>query len=174
MERTTEHKVGIIMNGVTGRMGMNQHLMRSIVAIIKQGGVKLNDREHIMPDPILVGRSNEKLEALAASSGISKWTTDLDRILNDPAYLIYFDAQTTLLRHESVLKAIEAGKHVYCEKPIAVSTEEAYDLYVAAVKKGVKHGVVQDKLWLSGLLKLQSLKESGFFGKILSVRGEFG
>jgi predicted dehydrogenase len=174
MDRTIEHKVGIIMNGVTGRMGMNQHLMRSIVAIIRQGGVKINDREHIMPDPILVGRNSEKLEALASSSGISKWTTDLDRTLDNPDYGIYFDAQTTLLRHESVLKAINAGKHVYCEKPIAVSTDEAYDLYVAAVKKGVKHGVVQDKLWLTGLLKLQSLKESGFFGKILSVRGEFG
>ena len=174
MDHSTEHKVGIIMNGVTGRMGMNQHLLRSIVAIIRQGGVKVSDKERIMPDPILVGRNSEKLESLSSSSGIAKWTTDLDSVLDDPTYTIYFDAQTTLRRYENVLKAINAGKHVYCEKPTAVNTERAYELYVAAETKGVKHGVVQDKLWLPGLLKLQSLNESGFFGKILSIRGEFG
>lgn len=173
-DEMTEHKVGIIMNGVTGRMGMNQHLLRSIVAIIKQGGVKVGEKERIIPDPILVGRNSEKLQSLATSSGISKWSTDLDSVLANPSYSIYFDAQTTLLRFENVLKAINAGKHVYCEKPTAVSTERAYELYIAAERKGVKHGVVQDKLWLPGLLKLQSLKENGFFGKILSIRGEFG
>src|SRR5207249_2555126 len=136
----TEHRVGIIMNGVTGRMGMNQHLMRSIVAIINQGGVRINDTERITIDPILVGRDPEKLEPLSASSGIAKWTTDLDSTLDDATYGVYFDAQTTLLRYESVSKAINAGKHVYCEKPTAVTTGQAYDLYVAAAKKGVKHG----------------------------------
>jgi predicted dehydrogenase len=174
MSTSTEHRVGIIMNGVTGRMGMNQHLLRSIAAIIKQGGVQLDNNERIMPDPILVGRNIEKLKQLGATSGVEKWTTDLESVLVDASYEIYFDAQTTLRRHADVMKAIDAGKHVYCEKPTAVSTAQAYDLYVAATKAGVKHGVVQDKLWLPGLLKLQSLNESGFFGRILSIRGEFG
>lgn len=168
------HKVGIIMNGVTGRMGTNQHLMRSIVEIIRQGGVKLNPNEVIMPDPILVGRNENKLKKLCQQSGVEKYTTDLDSVLKDPAYAVYFDAQTTGRRAEAVKKAAEAGKHVYCEKPTAVSTQAALDLADFCEKAGVKNGVVQDKLWLPGMLKLQRLKEQGFFGKILSVRGEFG
>lgn len=162
------------MNGVTGRMGTNQHLMRSIVAIIQQGGVRLNDQEVIMPDPILVGRSAAKLEKLSALSGVAKWTTDLDAALADPAYTLYFDAQTTDRRADAVRKAIALGKHVYCEKPTALTTEDAYDLYLRAKEAGVKHGVVQDKLWLPGLLKLKMLRDTGFFGEILSARGEFG
>lgn len=169
-----ERKVGIIMNGVTGRMGTNQHLMRSIVAIIKQGGVKISDTETIMPDPILIGRSEIKLEELVKLSGIKKYSTDLDAVLKDPAYEIYFDSQTTDRRVEAVKKAIKAGKHVYCEKPIAVNSKDAIELHNLAQKAGVKSGVVQDKLWLPGLLKLKMLIDSGFFGKILSVRGEFG
>jgi predicted dehydrogenase len=168
------HKVGIIMNGVTGRMGTNQHLMRSIVAIIKQGGVPVGNNEVIMPDPILVGRNPAKLEKLSAMSGVEKWSTDVDATLADPNYSIYFDAQTTDRRVEWVQKAIEAGKHIYCEKPTALSTEQALGLYKAAKKAGVKHGVVQDKLWLPGLMKLKLLIDMGFFGRILSVRGEFG
>jgi len=168
------HKIGIIMNGVTGRMGTNQHLLRSICAIIKQGGVKVSESEAILPDPILVGRNPVKLEQLSALSGVTKWTTDLDKILADPEYRIYFDAQTTDQRVPSVKKAIVAGKHIYCEKPTALYTKDAYELYTLAEKAGVKHGVVQDKLWLPGLLKLKLLIDSGFFGKILSVRGEFG
>lgn len=168
------HKIGIIMNGVTGRMGTNQHLIRSIMAIIKQGGVKISDTEIIMPDPILVGRNPAKLEELAARVGVKRWSTKLDKALADPYNVIYFDAQLTNLRAASVLKAIEAGKHVYCEKPTGTTFEEAYDLYLAAKKAGIKHGVVQDKLWLPGLRKLKSLIQSGFFGEILSVRGEFG
>jgi predicted dehydrogenase len=174
MERTKIHRVGIIMNGVTGRMGTNQHLMRSIVAIIRQGGIKLDDEESILPDPILVGRNPIKLEKLAQEAGIEKWTTDLDRVLSDPDFLVYFDAQTTDRRVEGVKKAIDAGKHIYCEKPTALSTNDARELYQMARKAGVKNGVVQDKLWLPGLLKLKVLKDSGFFGRILSVRGEFG
>ncbi|HPN83735.1 MAG TPA: Gfo/Idh/MocA family oxidoreductase [Victivallales bacterium] len=168
------HKVGIIMNGVTGRMGTNQHLMRSIVAIIKQGGVKISDTESIMPDPILIGRNETKLQELLKMSGLTKSSTDLESALKDPAYSIYFDSQTTDRRVEAVKMAIKAGKHAYCEKPIAVNSKDALELHRLAKKAGVKSGVVQDKLWLPGLIKLKNLMDSGFFGKILSVRGEFG
>ncbi len=168
------HTVGIIMNGVTGRMGTNQHLMRSIVEIIKQGGVSLGPNEVIMPDPILVGRNENKLRKLCEISGVEKYTTDLDSVLKDPAYPVYFDAQTTGRRADAVKKAAAAGKHVYCEKPTAVNTKVALEIAEYCEKAGVKNGVVQDKLWLPGMMKLQRLKEQGFFGKILSVRGEFG
>ena len=174
MESITTHRVGIIMNGVTGRMGTNQHLLRSIMAIRKQGGVKLSDNERIMPDPLLVGRNPAKLERLIKMTGLQDWSTDVEAALSDPKYTVYFDAQTTNRRVEWVRKAIAAGKHVYCEKPTATSTEEAYELYRLAKKAGLKNGVVQDKLWLPGLMKLKLLIDSGFFGRILSVRGEFG
>jgi predicted dehydrogenase len=169
-----EHKIGIIMNGVTGRMGTNQHLMRSIVEIIKQGGVKLGPGETIIPDPILVGRDRNKLEKLCQLSGIQRMTTDVDEALADPNNSIYFDAQTTGRRAEGVRKAVKAGKHIYCEKPTAVSAEVALELYTLCQEAGLKNGVVQDKLWLPGLLKLKRLIQNDFFGKILSVRGEFG
>ena len=148
MAAVKTHNVGIVMNGVTGRMGTNQHLMRSIAAIIKQGGVKISDDEMIMPDPILVGRNPAKLEKLMAMSGVTRSTTNVDEALADPKNVIYFDAQTTDRRVAAVSKAIEAGKHVYCEKPTALTTADAMALYHKAVKAGVKHGVVQDKLWL--------------------------
>ena len=166
--------IGVIMNGVTGRMGTNQHLLRSIVAIREQGGVKVPGGESIVPVPILVGRSEKKLAELSDRAGGAAYTTDLDAVLKDPAYPIYFDAQLTQLRAPAVKKAIEAGKHIYCEKPTGVSTEEAYKLYTLAKKAGVKQGVVQDKLYLPGLVKLKNLFDSGFFGELLSVRGEFG
>ncbi|MBE2186971.1 MAG: Gfo/Idh/MocA family oxidoreductase [Rhodothermales bacterium] len=169
-----QHRVGILMNGVTGRMGTNQHLIRSIVAIREQGGIKISDDAVIWPDPILIGRNANKLEALAKRTGIDRWTTDLDAALANPDDTVYFDAQTTDRRAIAVKKAIAAGKHIYCEKPVATTTEEALELYRLAEAAGVKHGVVQDKLWLPGLLKLQMLNETGFFGEILSVRGEFG
>jgi len=174
MTNVKTHRIGIIMNGVTGRMGANQHLLRSIVAIIKQGGVKLSDAETILPDPILVGRNASKLEKLSTQSGVSKWTTNLDPLLADPNYPVYFDSQTTDQRVPNVRKAIDAGKHIYCEKPTALTTQDAYDLYRRAQQAGIKHGVVQDKLFLPGMLKLRTLIDSGFFGRILSVRGEFG
>jgi len=174
MSAQTVHTVGIIMNGVTGRMGLNQHLRRSIYAIRQQGGVKLSDSESILPEPLLVGRSPAKLEAISAGCGGLPWTTDLAAALADPAYSVYFDAQTTERRAAAVKAAIAAGKHIYCEKPVAINLAEALDLYRAARDAGVKHGVVQDKLWLPGLLKLQTLIKLGFFGRILSVRGEFG
>lgn len=168
------HSAGIIMNGVTGRMGLNQHLRRSIYSIIEQGGIRISDAETIMPRPVLVGRNAEKLESISREFGGLSYTTDLNEALQDSQYSIYFDAQTTDRRAEAVRAAIAAGKHVYCEKPIAGSTETAMELYRLAAAAGVKHGVVQDKLWLPGLLKLKRLCEAGFFGRILSVRGEFG
>jgi len=167
-------RIGIIMHGVTGRMGTNQHLVRSILEIRRQGGVALRNGTRLLPDPILVGRSADKLEALARAHSVERWTTDLGKALRNPADTLFFDAASTQLRPKILKRAIAAGKHVYCEKPVATTLAEALDLYRAAKKARIKHGVVQDKLWLPGLLKLKMLKETGFFGRILSVRGEFG
>ncbi len=162
------------MNGVTGRMGSNQHLHRSIAAIIKQGGVKTSSGETIMPDPILVGRDINKLKALGGQTGITRFTTDLEEALSDPDNIIYFDAQVTGRRADAIRRAVAAGKHIYCEKPIAVDTTTALELYQLCQEAGLKNGVVQDKLWLPGILKIRRLMQQGFFGRILSVRGEFG
>jgi predicted dehydrogenase len=167
-------RLGVIMNGVTGRMGTNQHLVRSICAIRAQGGVALDDGRRVLPDPVLVGRNASKVAALASAHGDLRWTTDLDAALADPSNQVYFDSASTGLRPRLVRKAIDAGKHIYVEKPVAPSLAEALDLYRRAEAAGVRHGVVQDKLWLPGLLKLAMLRDSGFFGRILSVRGEFG
>jgi len=169
-----QHTIGIIMNGVTGRMGTNQHLLRSMVAIRDQGGIPIGNNEIIMPDPILVGRNPVKLKNLCERSGFQKMTTDLEEALADDHNQIYFDAQITGRRYDGVKRAIEMGKHIYCEKPIAVSSQEALALYHMAEKAGVKHGVVQDKLWLPGILKLKRLIQNGYLGRIMSVRGEFG
>ena len=170
----SDRTINIIMNGVTGRMGTNQHLVRSILAIREQGGVKLRDGSRIVPEPVLVGRDERKLASLSRTYSVAKYTTDLDSALSDPANEIYFDSQTTAQRTVGVTKAIKAGKAIYCEKPTATTTAEALELYALAKAAGVKHGIVQDKLWLPGLLKLKYLIDTGFFGKILSVRGEFG
>lgn len=167
-------RIGIIMNGVTGRMGMNQHLIRSIVAIRLQGGVTLSNGDRLVPDPILVGRNVDKLATLAKAHGLERWSTNLDECLANPEDMIYFDAQLTTLRAAAVRKAIAAGKHVYCEKPIAETLDVALELARLAREAGIKHGVVQDKLWLPGLIKLKRLADGGFFGRMLSVRGEFG
>ena len=167
-------RLGIIMNGVTGRMGTNQHLVRSIGAIRAQGGVALADGRRVMPDPILVGRNEIKLSALAAANGLARWTTDLDAALGNRDDSLYFDAASTGLRPQLLKKAIAAGKHIYTEKPIAPTLSQALELYHLAQVAGIRHGVVQDKLWLPGLIKLRTLVDTGFFGRILSVRGEFG
>jgi predicted dehydrogenase len=169
-----EQRLGVIMNGVTGRMGTNQHLARSVMAIRKEGGVRLADGTRVIPDPILVGRNAKKLKKLAAEHGLERWTTDLDEALGNPDDTVFFDAASTKLRPAVLKKALAAKKHIYCEKPVATSLAQALDLYRAARKAGVRHGVVQDKLWLPGLLKIKALRDAGFFGRILSVRGEFG
>jgi predicted dehydrogenase len=169
-----EKRIGIIMNGVTGRMGLNQHLVRSIVALRKEGGLLLKDGSRLMPDPILLGRNAAKLEEIAKANGGLRWSTDLDKALANPEDTIYFDAQLTALRAPAVEKAIAAGKHIYCEKPLATESAEALALARKAKAAGVKVGVVQDKLFLPGLRKLRRLVDSGFFGRMLSVRGEFG
>ena len=171
MKTTT---LGIIMNGVTGRMGTNQHLLRSIAVLIKQGGLQISPEEVVVLDPVLVGRNAEKLQRLCRQSGVDKWSTDLSSCLEDAGNQIYFDAQITGMREESVRKAIAAGKHIYCEKPTATNTQTAVDLYRSCKAAGLKNGVVQDKLWLPGLIKLRRLIENGFFGRILTVRIEFG
>jgi len=167
-------RLGIIMNGVTGRMGMNQHLIRSIVAIRDQGGVVLSSGDRVMPDPILIGRNAEKLAALARTHRIERFGTDLARALDNRDDTVFFDAATTQMRPALLRQAIAAGKHVYCEKPIAVDLEQALDIARTAERAGVRNGAVQDKLFLPGLLKLRMLREAGFFGRMLSVRGEFG
>jgi predicted dehydrogenase len=167
-------EIGIIMNGVTGRMGLNQHLVRSVLAIREQGGLRLGDSSILIPNPILVGRNPEKLAQIAAEHNVARWSTNLDEALANPADTLYFDAQLTNLRAAAVEKAIAAGKDIYCEKPIATDSATAMRLARLAIAAGVKHGVVQDKLYLPGMRKLKHLIDSGFFGRILSVRGEFG
>jgi predicted dehydrogenase len=167
-------RLGIIMNGVTGRMGTNQHLVRSIVAIRAQGGVPLRNGDRVMPDPILIGRNADKLRALAHAHGIERYDTDLERALANRDDSVFFDAATTQMRPALLKRAIAAGKHVYCEKPIAVTLAEALDIARTAERAGIRNGAVQDKLFLPGLLKLAMLRDAGFFGRMLSVRGEFG
>jgi predicted dehydrogenase len=167
-------RLGIVMHGVTGRMGTNQHLMRSIVAIRNQGGVTLADGTRVMPDPVLIGRNAERIEALAKAHGISRFGTNLDAALANPGDTVFFDAGTTQMRPALLAQALRAGKHVYCEKPIATNLNDALNVCRLAQTSGLKHGAVQDKLFLPGLRKLELLKRAGFFGRILSVRIEFG
>jgi predicted dehydrogenase len=167
-------RIGIVMNGVTGRMGANQHLARSIAAIRAEGGVRLANGDRLLPDPILVGRNADKLAALARAHGIERWTTNLEAALADPKDEIFFDAATTQLRAGLVTRAIEAGRHVYCEKPTADNLADAVALARIAARRGIRHGVVQDKLFLPGLRKLKLAIDAGLIGRILSVRGEFG
>jgi predicted dehydrogenase len=170
----TRRSIGIIVNGVTGRMGYRQHLVRSLLAIREQGGVPLADGTTVWPEPVLVGRSETKLREIAERHGLTDWTTDLTAALARDDVEVYFDAQVTQQREKAIRRALEAGKHVYTEKPLAEDTAGALDLARAARAAGVKTGVVQDKLFLPGLRKLKRLIDGGFFGRILSVRGEFG
>ncbi|KZE88585.1 D-xylose dehydrogenase [Microbacterium sp. TNHR37B] len=167
-------EVGIIMNGVSGRMGYRQHLVRSILAIREAGGIELPDGSRLTVRPLLVGRSAAKLADLAARHGIEDYTTDLDAALADPQWEIYADFLVTKARATALRKAIAAGKTIYTEKPTAETVDEALELARLAAAAGVKTGVVHDKLYLPGLQKLKRLIDSGFFGRILSVRGEFG
>ena len=169
-----DRRLGLIMHGVTGRMGYNQHLVRSILAIRDQGGIALSNGDRLVVDPIIVGRDADKIERLAKKHDIKRWGSDLDAALANPDDTVFFDAGTTLMRASLIEKALAAGKHVYCEKPTSDSLDVAVNLAKTARASGLKHGVVQDKLVLPGLMKLKMLRDSGFFGKILSVRGEFG
>ncbi|WFE97905.1 Gfo/Idh/MocA family oxidoreductase [Micromonospora sp. WMMD987] len=170
----TRRSIGIIVNGVTGRMGYRQHLVRSLLALREQGGLALGDGTRIWPEPILVGRDETRLRAVAERHGLTDWTTDLAAALARDDAEIYFDAQVTQQREKAIRQAIEAGKHIYTEKPLAESSAAALELVRAADAAGVRTGVVQDKLFLPGLRKLKRLIDGGFFGRILSVRGEFG
>jgi predicted dehydrogenase len=170
----TRKSVRIAMNGVTGRMGYRQHLVRSILTLREQGGLELGDGTVLWPEPVLVGRREQALRTIAAQHGLEEWSTDLDAVLADPSVDIYFDSQVTSAREDAIKKAIAAGKHVYTEKPTATSLDGALELARLAQESGIRHGVVQDKLFLPGLLKLKRLVDGGFFGRILSVRGEFG
>ena len=167
-------RLGIIMHGVTGRMGYNQHLVRSVLAIRDEGGLVLRNGDRLQIDPIIVGRDRDKLERMARRHGIERWSTDLDAVLADPRDELFFDAGTTQMRAGLLSRAIDAGKHVYCEKPVSDDLAGTVALARKARAAGIRHGVVQDKLFLPGLLKLAMLRDSGFFGRILSVRGEFG
>lgn len=166
--------LGVILHGVTGRMGKNQHLIRSILSIRDDGGVALSNGDTVQLDPIIVGRNEDKIRALAEAHNIDRFTTDLEAALSNPDDQLFFDAGSTLMRADLLKQAIDAGKHVYCEKPIADSLDVAIELAQYAEKAGVKSGVVHDKLYLPGIMKLRQLRDSGFFGRILSVRGEFG
>jgi predicted dehydrogenase len=169
-----QRRLGIVMSGVTGRMGLNQHLVGSILAIRAEGGVRLADGSRVVPEPVLVGREEAKLREIARTHAVARWTTDLDTALADQTNIVFFDATLTGLRPALIRRAIAAGKNIYCEKPVAATLADALDLYRAAKAAGIRHGVVQDKLFLPGLRKLRMLVEAGFFGRILSVRGEFG
>jgi predicted dehydrogenase len=170
----TRKVIQVAVNGVTGRMGYRQHLVRSLLAIREQGGVRLPDGTLVYPEPVLVGRNEERLRAIAERHGLDRWTTDLDEVLADPQVEVYFDTQVTSLREASLLRAISAGKNVYTEKPTASSLSGALRLAQAAQAAGITHGVVHDKLFLPGVIKLRRLVEAGFFGRVLSVRLEFG
>jgi predicted dehydrogenase len=168
-----DRRLGLIMHGATGRIGTNQHL-RAILAIRGEGGLSLASGERLVPDPVLVGRDAQKLAAHAAAHGIARWTTDLDAALGDDGNAVFFDCAATGFRPPLVRRALEAGKHVYVEKPTAPTLDEALELARLAARAGVRNGVVQDKLFLPGLQKLRMVRESGFFGRVLSVRLDFG
>ena len=170
----TRKVIHVALNGVTGRMGYRQHLVRSLLSIREQGGVRLEDGTMVHPELILVGRSEERLRTIADRHGLDRWTTSLDEVLADPEVDVYFDTQVTSAREAALAKAIEAGKHVYTEKPVAGSLAGALRLARAAKAAGITHGVVHDKLFLPGVMKLNRLLSEGFFGRVLSVRLEFG
>ena len=169
----TDRTIGIVIEGATGRLGTTQHL-RSLMAIRSEGGLLLDSGDRLVPEPMLLGRNPAKLAALASAHGGLKWSTDRDASLADPDIAIYFDASATGGRPERAGAALNAGKHVYLEKPIAETLTEALALARRAHRAGLKSGVVQDKLFLPGLRKLRKLYDAGFFGRVLSVRLDFG
>ncbi len=170
----TTRTLRIAMNGITGRMGYRQHLLRSILPIRDAGGLLLDDGTRLQVEPVLVGRREHAVREIAERHDVEHWTTDLDSVMNDPSIDIYFDAQLTTHRPAALKTAMKAGKHIYTEKPTAESLDEAVELAKLREETGVTAGVVHDKLYLPGLVKLRRLVDQGFFGRILSLRGEFG
>jgi len=168
----TERRIGIIINGATGRMGTTQHVA-NLLAIATDGGLLLRNGDRLIPDLLLVGRDGDRLKALSAANGDLRWTTSLDEALSGPD-MIFMDCSATGGRPARVRKAIAAGKHIHIEKPIAPTVEVAMELARAAQSAGLKHGVIQDKLFLAGFAKLLFVKNAGFFGRILSIRIDAG
>ena len=167
-----DHRIGVIINGATGRMGTTQH-MANLLAIAAEGGLKLANGDRLIPELLLVGRDAGRLAKLAAAHGKQRWTTNLEEALAGPDR-IFMDCSATGGRPKRVRQAIEAGKHIHIEKPTAPTVDEAMELARLADRAGVKHGVIQDKLFLPGFAKLMSVSKSGFFGRILSVKIDAG
>ena len=170
----TDVALRVAMNGVTGRMGYHQHLVRSLLAIRAEGGVPLPDGRRVTVEPVLLGRNADRLREIARQHDVDDWRTDPASVLDDPTIDVFFDAARTEGRADLLHAAIKAGKHVYTEKPVATTLADAVDVAKAARAAGIVHGVVQDKLFLPGVIKLRRLVDAGFFGRILSVRLEFG
>ncbi len=169
----TVRDIGIILNGATGGICSFQHLANSLAPIRAEGGLRIGD-ETFMPKLLLVGRNVRRLSEIARANGVDAWSTDLDSALIDPDYQIFFDAAATHMRADVLHQALAAGKHIYAEKPVAMSVEDGLALLREAESRGLKHGVVEDKLHLPGLLKLKRLVDSGFFGRIVGFKLEFG
>ena len=166
-------EIGIIVNGATGRIASTQHLANALLPIRAEGGLAIGD-DRIMPRLLLAGRDENRLAALAQGNGIDRWTTNLGTALADPRYSVFFDAAATVQRVLTLTKAIAAGKHIYSEKPVALSVSEGMSLLAAARARNVKHGAVEDKIFLPGLQKLDRLAGQKFFGRVTGFRLDFG
>ena len=166
-------RLGVIVNGATGRIGFNQHLVRALL-VLRQDGIVADGGDAVFPDIFLVGRNPEKLRTVCSEFGIKNWTTDIESALSDANYPVYFDSTVTSARFANVALALQAGKHVFCEKPLAPTFEEAEQLVTLANKNKARNGVVMSHLWLPGMRKLKGLIDSGYFGQILSIKGDFG
>jgi predicted dehydrogenase len=167
-----DRRIGVIINGATGRMGTTQH-MANLLAIAADGGLTLRNGDRLVPELLLVGRDADRVSALATAHGRLRWTTNLAEALAGPD-AIFMDCAATGDRPTRVRQAIAAGKHIHIEKPTAPTVEEAMELARLAHKAGVKHGVVQDKLFLPGFAKLLFVKNAGYFGRILSIKIDAG
>jgi predicted dehydrogenase len=167
------HTIGIIVHGATGRIAATQHLRNALKPLRAEGGFAVGG-DRIMPQVILVGRDKERLAAIAQENGGAPWTTDLDQALSDPAYTVLFDAAATHQRKAALEKGIAAGKHIYSEKPVALTVAEGRALLAAITARRLKHGAVEDKQYLPGISKLRALAQAGFFGRVTGFRLEFG
>ena len=169
----SQHTIGIIVHGATGRIASTQHLANALAPIINEGGLALGD-DRVLPRLLLVRRDEGRVAALARAHNIADWTTDIDAALASRDHAIFFDAAATGQRVATLERAIAAGKHVYCEKPLAPTLAEANALFHRARERGLRHGVVEDKIYLPGLRKLGALARGGTLGRIVGFRLEFG